>query len=1215
MDALTPDLRRRLEKAVREARTLAEAGARQALEALAVDRARAHEAMGDAQKTLRKVLRAHGKQLGDVRSVERDTQEIRRLGREVAYEHWHRMLFARFLAENELLIEPASGLAVSLADCEEWARDRREDPWALAASFAEHMLPQIFRHDDPALQIVLPPETRQALERLIAALPKEVFTAGDALGWTYQFWQAAEKDAVNARVKSGEKITGETLPAVTQLFTEPYMVQFLLHNTLGAWHAGKALAQRPDLAISATSEQELRDAVALPGYAFEYLRFVREPKEGDPDDGPSGPWRPAAGTYAGWPRHARDLKVLDPCCGSGHFLVAALDLLARLRGAEEGLALNAAIRAVLAENLFGLELDARCTQIAAFHLALAAWKRAGRVLDLPSLHIACSGLGPNATKEEWLALAEQAAAQGGMPAKRDLFMSEDSLLSASLKNGLAALYETFTLAPELGSLIDPRARIGDMFTAGFEGIEPVLARMLNVTSRDGETHERAVTAHGMARAAQILTGTYTLVVTNVPYLGRGSQSNLLKDFAEAQHKEAKNDLATMFVSRMLQWVCDGGSIATVTPQSWLFLGSYAGFRKRLLRECSWAIVARLGNNAFRDMNWWAATTSLVVISASLPGEGHSLSGLDVSSDKDQSAKADMLAGRLFTSIVQRPQVALLRVPDARVTLERATTDEMLGDYATSFQGLATADYSRFGRKWWEVLPDAGAWALQQSTVAATMEFGGREHAVYWQEGSGELARNPAARVQGLEALGRIGVAVSQIGDLPVTRFMGELFDNNTSALVPRSPELLPAVWCFCSSPAYATLVRSIDQSLKVTNASLGKVPFDLEYWRRVAAERYPDGLPEPYSNDPTQWLFHGHPAHAEPHAVLQVAVARLLGYRWLAEVDPEMHLAMKARALVEECKSLDDLADADGVVCFPSVRGEAVAMDRLRALLARAFGGAWSAAREQDLLQAAGEGFNKGKVSPTLEDWLRERFFVEHCALFHSRPFVWHVWDGRPDGFHALVNYHRLAGKDGEGRRTLEAVTFTYLGEWIDRQRQHAAAGEEGADGRLAAALVLQSELQKILDGEPPYDIFVRWKPLHGQPLGWDPDIDDGVRLNIRPFLMAKDVRARNAGILRARPDSTWVNATKPGVGDRGKEPENSRPRESFPWYWGCDPEAHLEHRVDFGAGNPGTAPAGKSFTGVRWNGLHYSRAAKDAARAAAAEGAREAGTRGGVRP
>ena len=361
---LRTDLRSQLARAIQSARRVGEDGARKALAALAVGESRAHPGMASEQHKLRRRLRAHGKQLGDQRSP-REEQETDRLVHETAYEHWHRMLFARFLAENELLIEPESGVPVSLAECEELARERGEDPWEAAGRWASDMLPEIFRPGDPVLAVQLPPETNQTLRKLLADLPAAVFKADDSLGWTYQYWQAERKDAVN---KSGVKIGADELPAVTQLFTERYMVLFLLHNTIGAWRAGRTLARTPGLARKAKSEEELREAVRLRmggGYDFSYLRFVREALEDDEEDAPTGPWRPAAGSFERWPRTAAELRVLDPCCGSGHFLVETFHLLVRLRMEEESLAAADAVRAVLRDNLFGLELDPRCTQIAA----------------------------------------------------------------------------------------------------------------------------------------------------------------------------------------------------------------------------------------------------------------------------------------------------------------------------------------------------------------------------------------------------------------------------------------------------------------------------------------------------------------------------------------------------------------------------------------------------------------------------------------------------------------------------------------------------------------------------------------------------------------------------------------------------------------------------------------------------------------------------------
>ena len=272
MQTLSRELRRNLENTVRKARQVAEAGTRQALEQLTVGEKDAGTHLSTEQKSLRTKLRAHARQLGDPRDEKRGTQAIGRLTTECAYEHWHRMLFARFLMENDLLALPGE-LPMPLGDWKQHALETGKDWLVLACDCAQAMLPQIFRSGDPVLEVALPPETRSALEDLMKALPHEVFTAEDSLGWVYQFWQAERKDEVN---KSEKKIGAEELPAVTQLFTEDYMVLFLLHNTLGAWWAGKVLAKDSELAASAKSEDELRAACAVDGIDWTYLRFVKD---------------------------------------------------------------------------------------------------------------------------------------------------------------------------------------------------------------------------------------------------------------------------------------------------------------------------------------------------------------------------------------------------------------------------------------------------------------------------------------------------------------------------------------------------------------------------------------------------------------------------------------------------------------------------------------------------------------------------------------------------------------------------------------------------------------------------------------------------------------------------------------------------------------------------------------------------------------------------
>ena len=311
----------------------------------------------------------------------------------------------------------------------------------------------------------------------------------------------------------------------------------------------------------------------------------------------------------------------------------------------------------------------------------------------------------------------------------------------------------------------------------------------------------------------------------------------------------------------------------------------------------------------------------------------------------------------------------------------------------------------------------------------------------------------------------------------------------------------------------------------------------------------PNGLPKPYSYDPTQWLFNGHPkGSTQP-----LATARLLGYLWPRQTGSSF----------PDCPALDpdgleSFADEDGIVCLPPLTREQPAAARLRQLLTAALG----ALDERALIATAGL---KGSKSTTIEDWLRDEFFEQHAKLFHDRPFIWHLWDGRPDGFHALINYHKL------DHSTLQKLTYSYLGNWIQQQSDDAKADKPGAAERLGAARALQIKLAAILEGEAPLDIFVRWKPIKEQAQGWNPDINDGIRQNIRPFLLAGDVGKRGAGLFRSIPLK---------LKDKDRGTELHRPKADYPWFW-CE-EA------------PGTDPTGGTdFVGNRWNDVHLTLARK----------------------
>lgn len=371
---------------------------------------------------------------------------------------------------------------------------------------------------------------------------------------------------------------------------------------------------------------------------------------------------PAAGRFEGWPNHLQDFKLLDPCCGSGHFLVAAFLLLVPMRMAAEGLTALDAVDAVLADNLHGLELDPRCVEIAVFALALAAWRYPdedghplGVRADMPAPQIACCGLKVAARPEDWIAL-----------------VPDDAPNAAYLRQELRLLHSSFAQAPLLGSLLDPaRSLKNDLATSSFDTLRDLLGRAL-ATERSAtlwghgselqdESWDLALTAKGLLDAARLLDERYHLVVTNVPYLSRGRKSEALRDFCSENYPEAKNDLANVFLERSLELCLDNsrGVIQLVMPQNWLFLGSGKKQRISLLQNNDWRLLVKLGGggDAFENGPGNMATICMLTVMSGRPSFDE-FYGFDAENLKTPIEKSRFLAACEPRKMSQRSQLSI-----------------------------------------------------------------------------------------------------------------------------------------------------------------------------------------------------------------------------------------------------------------------------------------------------------------------------------------------------------------------------------------------------------------------------------------------------------------------------------------------------------------------------------------------------------------------------
>jgi hypothetical protein len=382
----------------------------------------------------------------------------------------------------------------------------------------------------------------------------------------------------------------------------------------------------------------------------------------------------------------------------------------------------------------------------------------------------------------------------------------------------------------------------------------------------------------------------------------------------------------------------------VTPQNWLFLKSYSKFRCRLLHDQQVHHVVSVGSGATATASW-DVLRALLISSPGRVKSDYIVTGIETDAAKEVQ-RAFELSDKKVMAITAR---AILESPSCRISLSTNAKGKTVSYYAKSLQGLSTGDNPRFRGYFWEYLDFEKVWAFQQGVVPRPMFYGGRDQVVRWDEGQGDLVRSSGSAIRGIQALGKLGVGVSQMRSLPATIYSGTFFDTNVAVILPQNQEHLKALFTYCSSEEFSANVRKLDKTLKVTNGTLGEVPFDLVAWQEAAEEKYPNGLPSPHSSDPTQWIFSGDPKNSE--LPLQTAAVRLLGYKW-----PRQNGSSFPDCSPFTEDGLDRLTESDGIVPLSSVAGEEGAGARLRALLQSAFG------RDYNLAYLLG-----GKKSATLE--------------------------------------------------------------------------------------------------------------------------------------------------------------------------------------------------------------------------------------------------------
>lgn len=409
----------------------------------------------------------------------------------------------------------------------------------------------LFERIDDYTELLMPDDLLSG--NSILAYTREAMTPDackdvEVIGWLYQFYISEKKDAVFEGLKKNQKITPENIPAATQLFTPHWIVRYLVDNSLGRlW-----LLNRPNSRL----EEQMEYYIPPEKPESDFLKIT-------------GP---------------EDIKVCDPACGSGHMLTYAFDLLYAMYE-EEGYDPADIPEKILTHNLFGIELDERAGELAAFALTMKARARQRRFFN--------KGVKPNITVLEKVMFSSEELDEYMSFVGRDLFTY-----------GLRETLQQFSEVDNFGSLIVPRvANVADVLAT-------LESKDMSSNLFLAETHKKVLT---VLRMADALSPRYAVVVANPPYMGGKGMNPRLSTWAKENFPSSKSDLFAMFIERNLYLAVKGGAVAMITMQSWMFLSSFESLRSRILNQNTILSMAHLGARAFDSIGGEVVSTTAFVL--------------------------------------------------------------------------------------------------------------------------------------------------------------------------------------------------------------------------------------------------------------------------------------------------------------------------------------------------------------------------------------------------------------------------------------------------------------------------------------------------------------------------------------------------------------------------------------------------------------------------
>ncbi|PTQ90923.1 type II restriction/modification system DNA methylase subunit YeeA [Nitrosomonas nitrosa] len=692
--------------------------------------------------------------------------------------------------DEEMVHDKIRQQIFALLDGKAPSRDPQGEAYRLlvvaACNFWNKAMPFLFQRIDDYAELLMPDDLLSG--NSILAYTREAMTPDacedvEVIGWLYQFYISEKKDEVFDGLKKNKKITPENIPAATQLFTPHWIVRYLVENSLGRlW-----LLNRPDSKLVEQMDYYIRPEQP----ETDFLK-VSTPEE---------------------------IKICDPACGSGHMLTYAFDLLYAIYE-EEGYEPAEIPEKILTNNLFGIEIDERAGELAAFALTMKARARQRRFFN--------KGVKPN------ICVLENVQFDGNELKDYMDFVGRD-LFTAPLQTTLRQFEE----ADNFGSLIRPDVTDVDG-----------MLRILESKNVSGQlfismTHQKVLQA---LRQADYLCPKYHVVIANPPYMGGKGMNQKLSDYARAEFPDSKTDLYSIFIERIEILVFPNGFVGLMTPFTWMSLKSFEGLRAKLLSNRWIACLVQPEYHSFFE-------SAYVPVCAFVLGKTKSNGRRGVYIDLGEFYGASKQGPKTLEAInskecawkVSIDQDDFDKIPSKPIAFSISEktriafrSDTLMSAIAEPRQGLATANNDKYLRSWSEAAhskialhrnEDNGSfskrWFPYQKGGAFRKWFGNHELVIDWLNNGAALKADPKAVIRNPSYYLKEGMTWTS---LTVSSFNGRycpegfIFDSKGPVLFTRQGQPIKKIMAFLNSKVSTTFLGVLAPTMDFSQGPVGNVP-------------------------------------------------------------------------------------------------------------------------------------------------------------------------------------------------------------------------------------------------------------------------------------------------------------------------------------------------------------------------------------------------------